>query len=961
MTEAVADAAESRKDDSPPRYLYVAPTADRAGVFQDARLDRMKERHRLGLADIPTKPFASTNDFLARLEKEDIDGVVFGFELGPGYLTRPQMKLARGSLTRGKEVYVHWPQESAIERVDQERYRSFRRLWLAAQLHDFVWRPVRNLPRRMRAAARGSTKLVLFLITKPKRFFVSMAQMAKYVLLHGVPEEMQTGVSFQRIKRAMREADELGVDAAAVPFELDDVPSSLRPLSGAGLYLRTDYWAKITSGGSYGHTCYVARSLDRATERFFCLMAQPFPLLDELGVDQLILEAPGHWAAEDDIVTATLHYAEIVRRYMRLARPKYIYERLALGNFAGAQMSREFGVPYFVEYNGSEISMRKSFDGHGYKYESFYLRAEEVAFKQATVISVVSEPIKEDLVGRGVPEEKILVNPNGADPRQYAPASPEEKLQIREELGLADRDLVIGFTGTFGGWHGIDVLAEGIPRILNQVPEATFLLIGDGNYKYQVDFAVKKHRIRERVRMTGRVPQQQGARLLRACDIYVSPHSRHMVDSRFFGSPTKIFEYMALGQGIVASDLEQIGEVLSPALRPRDFDAGTPTVSDERAVLCTPGDVDEFVDATVALARHPELAATLGANARQAILDHYSWDRHVEKLWEFAIERSRQIEQNERAPVGEATAVAMNMPDGVRKEGPDVVAMAAAAVTRLVTTESGAAEDNASDRDFKRQAQSQWDQDPCGSHYVHESEPRTLEWFKKAEEYRYGEYAPWMLDVMEFDQHSGHSVLEVGAGMGTDLARFASNGAVVTDFDLSLGHLALARRNFELRGLSCRFVYGDAEGLPFPDDTFDVIYSNGVIHHIPNSHRVVDEIHRVLKPGGKAMVMVYAENSRHYWLELVRNYGLKRELLQTYSMGEIMSQHVEISENDARPLVKVYTRERLRRLFHVFDDAMILQRQLTNAEIPKPLRWIPRSVAEKHVGWNLIIKATKSP
>ena len=83
--------------------------------------------------------------------------------------------------------------------------------------------------------------------------------------------------------------------------------------------------------------------------------------------------------------------------------------------------------------------------------------------------------------------------------------------------------------------------------------------------------------------------RRDGARLLKACDIYVSPHNTHMVDGRFFGSPTKIFEYMAMGGGIVASDLEQIGEVLSPALRVGDLSSGDLTVADQRSVLCTPG------------------------------------------------------------------------------------------------------------------------------------------------------------------------------------------------------------------------------------------------------------------------------------------------------------------------------------------------------------------------------------
>ena len=112
--------------------------------------------------------------------------------------------------------------------------------------------------------------------------------------------------------------------------------------------------------------------------------------------------------------------------------------------------------------------------------------------------------------------------------------------------------------------------------------------------------AIRENNIESRVIDVGRTGQRVGARLLKAADIFVSPHSSHMVDSPFFGSPTKLFEYMALGGGIVASDLEQLGIVMSPALRPRDFVFGEPRVRQERGVLCMPGNVDEFVDGVLA-------------------------------------------------------------------------------------------------------------------------------------------------------------------------------------------------------------------------------------------------------------------------------------------------------------------------------------------------------------------------
>jgi SAM-dependent methyltransferase len=153
-------------------------------------------------------------------------------------------------------------------------------------------------------------------------------------------------------------------------------------------------------------------------------------------------------------------------------------------------------------------------------------------------------------------------------------------------------------------------------------------------------------------------------------------------------------------------------------------------------------------------------------------------------------------------------------------------------------------------------------------------------------------------------------------------------------------------------------VHHDAESLPFDTGQFDLVYSNGVIHHTPNTRRTVSEMLRVLKPGGRAIVMVYAENSLQYWRNLVWYYGMRSGDLATRSMADIMSQTVERTGNDARPLVKVYTKPRLRALFDGFTDIQIVQRQISPELVPRRLRRL-LPVVERLAGWNLIIKARK--
>ena len=328
--------------------------------------------------------------------------------------------------------------------------------------------------------------------------------------------------------------------------------------------------------------------------------------------------------------------------------------------------------------------------------------------------------------------------------------------------------------------------------------------------------------------------------------------------------------------------------------------------------------LETFTKAIRFLATNPHLGRQLGRNAQRAI-SSYSWDTQVRRV--------RQALQSRGMDPGES----------------------ASAVSYKVQTSD----------EYKNQTQDQWNGNPCGAQYAQNSEAETLSWFREIETHRYEEYAPWMPEIMEFSQHAGERILEIGGGLGTDLVQFAKNGGHVTNVDLSKKHLELAKKNFELRGLKGTFIHGDAEDLPLENNTFDLVYSHGVLHHTPNAKTLINEIGRVLKPGGRVIVMVYAENSWHYWVQIVLRRGVIGGLLRCHSVGEIMSRHVEFTETGSRPLVKVYSRTRLRQMFARFDNVQIVKRQMTAAEIPLSLRWIPLNFAAQLLGWNLIVKATK--
>jgi len=568
------------------RYAIYDPSASAIAWIEDGRIDSFTERHKLVLSTEPTFEVAADVERTIN-QAGSVAGVLVRLEQGiPGFTL---LRLMRRLMRRGLRVGLYWQAEDAVEIVDDLRLSSYWRHWLAHRIYT-------------RLLARGR--------------------------LGSVAEEQIT-TRVGAVTAAARHR------VSTTPFKLDKVPSPQRPLAGTGVYLRTDYWTPILSGGSYGHTCFQARALARTTESFIVLLANRFPLLDELGVRQVVIRPEGLDTTELSLLRASDRYYEMLRPAIEILSPAFIFERACLGNIAAARICGELGIPYIVEYNGSELSMKRSFDKTPYTHENLFLEAEQYQFEQATLISVVSDAVRDDVVRRGIDPRKVLVNWNAVDLDIYHPLPDAERTAVRAELGFTPADRVVCFIGTYGGWHGIDVLAASLHRIRQAAPAARFLLIGDGNLKHLVNSAIETHKLHDVVVDVGRVPQARGARLMAAADIFVAPHSSHMVDSRFFGSPTKLFEYMAYGVGIVASDLEQIGDILSPSLRVGQALTAA-AVKDHRGILCQPDNVDEFVAATAALANDPALSVALGRNAIEAAKRHFTWDVHAEKLWHFA-------------------------------------------------------------------------------------------------------------------------------------------------------------------------------------------------------------------------------------------------------------------------------------------------------------------------------------
>jgi ubiquinone/menaquinone biosynthesis C-methylase UbiE len=282
-----------------------------------------------------------------------------------------------------------------------------------------------------------------------------------------------------------------------------------------------------------------------------------------------------------------------------------------------------------------------------------------------------------------------------------------------------------------------------------------------------------------------------------------------------------------------------------------------------------------------------------------------------------------------------------------------------------------------------------WQANPCGTKFS-DAPPGTRLFYERVEEHRYTK--EWHIPLAaDFASARGLRVLEIGCGLGTDGAQFAKAGAIYTGIDLTEAAVELARRRFELFDLPGAFRTADAENLDFADNSFDVVYSHGVLHHTPDTERAVREVHRVLRPGGRAVVMLYHRDSYNYRINIrvLRRAGahllkfgpglklvhrvtgepveslrehaqhLKEDAGSYLSPDEFLSQHTDGAGN---PLARVYSRREARELFKDFARVELATHFLNKRWLPVVGNLLSRSTEKRLAsrwGWHLWIYATK--
>jgi glycosyltransferase involved in cell wall biosynthesis len=238
--------------------------------------------------------------------------------------------------------------------------------------------------------------------------------------------------------------------------------------------------------------------------------------------------------------------------------------------------------------------------------------ASAFCFRRATAIIAVSNQLKAHLARTWqIPAEKIIVLPNGADVNKFHPDASQKEARLR--LGLNDAPTAV-FVGGFYPWHAPLHLIEAFAQTSQSLPEAQLCLVGNGPMRAQTEARARELGL-DGVIFAGAVSHEQIPDWLTAADIALAPYAP--LERELWFSPLKLFEYMAAGKAIVASDMGQVAEVIQDG---------------HNGILIPVGDVAGFAAAMAELLTDKGKRDQLGQHARQQAISRHSWQYYAVQL-----------------------------------------------------------------------------------------------------------------------------------------------------------------------------------------------------------------------------------------------------------------------------------------------------------------------------------------
>jgi glycosyltransferase involved in cell wall biosynthesis/2-polyprenyl-3-methyl-5-hydroxy-6-metoxy-1,4-benzoquinol methylase len=397
------------------------------------------------------------------------------------------------------------------------------------------------------------------------------------------------------------------------------------------LYIKNNTWFGIRAGGSVGHVSGVINALSKlGNDLAFVSPESPKYLDDGIELVSVPMFKQFGLPAEANLFRIQDRSVKAARLFAESFAPTLIYQRLSIGDFSGAQLANDLGIPLVVEYNCSEVWAAENW-GRGLRYKDACMQAEEAMLNTADLVFAISEPLQNELLKRGLAPHRVHWYPNCVNPDIYNTErwSADEIDSTRTSIGASEKDFVITFVGTFGQWHGAEVLAQATVLLCQDDSwcknnNLRVLFVGDGLNRPLCEDIISNTAASSRTHFAGLLPQHVTPIYLAASDAFIAPHVPNSDGSKFFGSPTKLFEYMAMGKPIVASRLDQLADILEDG---------------ETAYLVEPGDAQSLATGIRRMLDDTGGRETIGHNALSIVRSDYTWTRHVTEIID-AIDRS---------------------------------------------------------------------------------------------------------------------------------------------------------------------------------------------------------------------------------------------------------------------------------------------------------------------------------
>lgn len=296
---------------------------------------------------------------------------------------------------------------------------------------------------------------------------------------------------------------------------------------------------------------------------------------------------------------------------IHIFKPDFIYDRYITFNAGIILAGKLRSIPVCLEVNAPLAMERSTEQDERLIFKRLASWIERWVCTNATETIVVSTPLKDYLESIGVPKNKCIVMPNGANPSHFVPKAEDQQNDLRRNLKIPEDCFIVGFTGILRPWHGLDLLMSAVERILNSGHKVFLLIVGDGPYREVLEKIAREAAIESFVQITGRIAHSKIPAYVALFDTAVSPRAT------FYASPMKVIEYMALGKPVVVPATPNFFDIIEEGVEGISF---------------TEGDAKSLEQAILRLYHSTELRKEIGRRARQKVEQRLNWQWNAKKV-----------------------------------------------------------------------------------------------------------------------------------------------------------------------------------------------------------------------------------------------------------------------------------------------------------------------------------------